>query len=364
MAAIRRCIGFHRYAFSIQYHGGLFLGFSSQGDQEDRLTSTVDLRGYRSIESCLAEALDTVTNHQWENLQVSSRTDRGVHAMKNTCHVDVRIPDACDRLLKGINKFMYGKSRSKTHGGFIQPYHGTTRTGRNDLRILAVKKAPELMINKFYVDDTRSSANENDTDLVTGLDNQPQWVDWNVRFSATQRTYLYRILNVTDNDVMVPFESDRSWMVRSKCLLNVEAMQQAAIHLVGEQDFTSFRSKGCRRSTPVMNVMDICVRHYPYQLGRWDLFPEYYESTGASGVTTPHTTSTEAQLITVLITGNAFLYRQVRNLVACLVAVGHGRLMANQIPMLLGAKNRGIVPGTAPPQGLFLFDVRHGDFDI
>ena len=89
--ALRRLEGFVRYAIFVQYHGSSFLGFAQQKKQEDCiLPDGTDLRGFRSIEGRLRDAFEVfVGQERYENIQVSSRTDRGVHALKNTFHVDI-----------------------------------------------------------------------------------------------------------------------------------------------------------------------------------------------------------------------------------------------------------------------------------
>jgi tRNA U38,U39,U40 pseudouridine synthase TruA len=85
-SVVRRFDGFQRYAVSLQYHGGSFLGFSYQHAQEDSLARGVDLRGYRSVEGRLKQAfhdLFGLENRGWENIQVSSRTDRGGKFLKS-----------------------------------------------------------------------------------------------------------------------------------------------------------------------------------------------------------------------------------------------------------------------------------------
>ncbi len=96
MTVVRRSLGYRRYVFSVQYHGSSFLGFSWQDKQENTiLADGTDLRGYRSVEGRLRQALqclfpntssddsqDDGTGHGpgSENLQVSSLSDLGVHA--------------------------------------------------------------------------------------------------------------------------------------------------------------------------------------------------------------------------------------------------------------------------------------------
>eukprot|EP00804_Cyclotella_cryptica_P025145 CCRYP_012994-RA/>CCRYP_012994-RA protein AED:0.21 eAED:0.21 QI:0/-1/0/1/-1/1/1/0/78 len=68
------------------------------------------------------------------------------------------------------------------------------------------------------------------------------------------------------------------------------------------------------------------------------------------------------QLVTIVISGNSFLYHQVRNMAACLVEVGLGKMNPEDVNSILDKKNRACAPGMAPPQGLFLVDVEHGNF--
>ena len=70
------------------------------------------------------------------------------------------------------------------------------------------------------------------------------------------------------------------------------------------------------------------------------------------------------QLVTICIVGDSFLYRQVRNMVGCLVEVGKERLGANEIAELIEARQRSQAPSMAPAHGLFLVDVQHGDFQF
>ena len=54
----------------------------------------------------------------------------------------------------------------------------------------------------------------------------------------------------------------------------------------------------------------------------------------------------------------------VRNIVSTLVAVGHGKILPESIPSLLLDRNRQLVPGSAPPHGLFLVDVAYNKEDL
>jgi tRNA pseudouridine38-40 synthase len=216
--------------------------------------------------------------------------------------------------------------------------------GMQDLRVLSVANAPPFMLNKYASADVNSD--------------EPLHIDWNARFSATQRTYAYRILNFTNEQQWgTPFEWDRSWRIRSGRLLNVDAMREASAYLVGSHDFSSFRGASCQRFSPIVTMKDIQIfsrtigEHW---LGFHGLVP---------GIDMPPYQLEDSRMVTIVIAGESFLYRQVRNMVACLVEVGQGRLAPSDVQEVLVAKSRSEGPKVmAPAHGLFLVDVQHGDF--
>lgn len=369
--SLRRLDGFRRYALAVQYHGASFLGVTYHGDHAEDciLPDGTDLRGYRTVEGRIREALDDLfPNNQWENFKISSRTDRGVHALKNTFHVDVLDDkddsDKCQKVLQKLGRGLnHQLARQTTSWNQKQEYQTRKQRRYNksyfhmfeeddwrrhsvsdELRILSAKKAPDLMYNPYSIEDP----------------SQPTEVDWNARFSATQRTYIYRLLSYDgqENDWGVAFEWDRSWRIRNK--LNVEAMQQAATMLEGTHDFSSFRGAKCQRTTPVVTVESLRIQSYPYGSAiAWGMSM----GDGLLGMGKGRPDSCP-QLVTVSITGNAFIYRQVRNIVACLVEVGRGRLRPDDVSEILDSRDRRRAPGMAPAHGLFLVDVQHGDFEI
>lgn len=342
MATVRRSLGFQRYLLSLQYHGSSFLGFSYQGENQENNSNE------RSVEGCLRHALESLfSGHSnWENIQVSSRTDRGVHALKNTCHVDIKQQTTnsnwtCEQIHRGLNYYLL-----RQEVGVISKKRrlGERIDRRNELRVLRVLQAPEQMPNPW-------ADAQNPT--------QPSWVDWNARFSATQRTYVYRILHShgRDRDWMVPFEWDRAWRIHSDQPFDVNAVQRAAEFLVGEHDFSSFRGKGCQRSSPIVNLAALRVNFVDYNCFEHLLLGAVYPVENHS--LNDCVPGSHCQLVTFLFQGNSFLYRQVRNLTGCLVEVGRGRLKPDDIPALLAARNRARAPVMAPPHGLFLVDVQH-----
>ena len=422
MALVRNCQGFVRYTFAICYDGLNCLGFSYQGENENCINKQgSDLRALHSVEgrvrSALSALVNTSTNtnlkgntsetenyeSNFENFQVSSRTDRSVHALKNTFHVDIRAKDAHlnsssmnfsnsianesipwrpQNLVRGLNfhlirnaredaaEFMSmsmpmspGKTRATTK--FPQ---NLLRCADNDIRIISCRPAPsELLPNKHYE--------------IGG--SQPSHISWNARFTATNRTYIYRILvhriprvynadgkdsdedgdnnHFRGEDYGVPFEAGRAWRIRCKNRMDLDAMKGAASLLTGTHDFSSFRGKGCYRSNPVTTIERITVQATPLlstfvNANAWD-DEQGDEDENDDG-------DNNAQIITVTIKGNAFLYRQVRNLVGTLKSVGEGKLDVGDVESILMARDRSQAPQMAPAHGLYLANVEHGDFDI
>lgn len=387
-SSVRRAEGFVRYAVAVQYHGANFLGFTYQGAQEIEL-------GYPSVEGRLRTSLSEM--FVYENIQVSSRTDRGVHALRNTFHVDIqqdsddesKTKEVLNKLRRGLN-FHLARQTDQWHRHPHQQldddddddeeegkkreasslsYNGQSRKrGRysfdNELRILSAARAPDYMINDFVSQDP----------------SQPPMVDWNARFSATQRIYVYRILSFRNLDGHwgVPFEWDRSWSIRigdsnnavgdtasnnrQHGMMDVNAMQKAANHLVGTHDFSTFRGSGCQRQSPIVTLQSIQIRAQPYGTLMGGIIANTFNDNQYFNDNDYDYDDLSPSLVTIQVVGDAFLYRQVRNLVGCLVEVGKGKLKAEHVKDLLNARDRSMAPTMAPAHGLYLVNVQHGDF--
>ncbi|VCU72137.1 tRNA pseudouridine synthase A [Pigmentiphaga humi] len=142
--------------------------------------------------------------------------------------------------------------------------------------------------------------------------------DFHARFSARSRAYVYLLL---DDPVRSPLWAGRAgWSFRP---LDVEAMRTGARHLLGEQDFSSFRSSQCQAASPVrtMHELDIARR---------------------------------GRMVVFTLRANAFLHHMVRNIVGALVYVGQGRQPADWMGALLAERNRSKAAPTFSPDGLYL----------
>lgn len=142
---------------------------------------------------------------------------------------------------------------------------------------------------------------------------------------STGKRYRYSIYCSRKAD---PIGRNTHWWVRRR--MDLERMQAAANHLVGEHDFMSFQTTGSPRRTTVRHVRSLKIECQPYLDGR---------------------------LFTMHIEANGFLYNMVRNIAGTLVQVAVGRESPDWIPQVLLAYDRRVAGATAPPQGLCLMEV-------
>ena len=147
--------------------------------------------------------------------------------------------------------------------------------------------------------------------------------DFHARFSATARSYTYVLLNTR---VRQPLWCGRAgWVFQP---LDVAAMKQASQCLVGEHDFSSFRSSQCQAKSPVRTISELSIVQ-------------------------------KGNLIVVSLVGNAFLHHMVRNIMGALVQIGQGREPVEYMAELLALKDRTKGAPTFAPDGLYLTEVSY-----
>ncbi len=149
--------------------------------------------------------------------------------------------------------------------------------------------------------------------------------DWHARFNAIGRAYLFRIL---DRRARPALDVGRVW--HSRVRLDHKAMQEAANHLLGKHDFSSFRAKDCQAESPIKTLdrLDV-IRH--------------------------------GDEIHLIVEARSFLHHQVRNFAGSLHNVGKGYWTPDQMKEALDAANRAAGGPTAPPDGLYLTKVVYPD---
>jgi tRNA pseudouridine38-40 synthase len=203
-----------------------------------------------------------------EDVRVSGagRTDAGVHALGQVAHCDIAKHFVPGRLRDGLNAHL--------------------------------RPSPIGVLSADIVPDT-----------------------FEARFSAIKRHYLYRITNSRAN---LALDIGRVWRVPRR--LDTEAMHEAAQHLVGKHDFTTFRDTECQAKSPEKTLDQLDVTR-------------------------------EGDAVHIVTSARSFLHSQVRSMVGSLVWVGEGRWRADDLAAALAARNRAACGPVAPPEGLYLVKV-------
>jgi len=153
--------------------------------------------------------------------------------------------------------------------------------------------------------------------------------DWHARFSAVERRYTYRLIN---RRAPLTLDVGQAWAVKQP--LDLAAMQEAARHLIGKHDFTTFRASICQAKSPIKTLDEIRIEAFP----RGD--------------------AVEFQFY---LRARSFLHNQVRSIVGTLERVGAGSWSPDDVRISLEARDRAACGPVAPPYGLILTGVGYPD---
>jgi len=148
--------------------------------------------------------------------------------------------------------------------------------------------------------------------------------EFHARYSAFARTYRYELLNRAVRPALEAAHT--GWF---HLPLDVEAMRAGAAQLVGEHDFSAFRSSECQAKSPVRTIHALTVEKRP------------------------------GDEIHFVIRANAFLHHMVRNIVGMLIYVGKGKHPPGWVKEVLLSKNRSNAAPTFGPEGLYLEKVEY-----
>jgi tRNA pseudouridine38-40 synthase len=140
---------------------------------------------------------------------------------------------------------------------------------------------------------------------------------FHARFDCTGRAYRYRIIN---RRALLTFQQGLAWRV--PVALDAGAMHDAAQRLIGQHDFTTFRSTACQSASPVKTLSRLDV----HRVG---------------------------EEVIIEAEARSFLHHQVRSMVGCLKLVGEGRWSADDLAAALAARDRRALGLNAPPDGLY-----------
>jgi tRNA pseudouridine38-40 synthase len=207
----------------------------------------------------------------------------------------------------------------KLHGLHI-PVHGA---GRTDTGVHALAQVAHFDSPRVWEPfELMNAINGNvRPHLVSVLSVEETHSNFESRFDATKRRYLYRILNRRSPATL---DKNKVWLVPTP--LNVDHMHEAAQYLVGHHDFTTFRAAECQAASPVKTLDRLDVMRFD-------------------------------DMIEIRAEARSFLHHQVRSIVGSLVRVGLGRWPVLEMKHALEAKDRTRCGPVCPPDGLYLVEV-------
>ena len=214
-----------------------------------------------TVQLTIEQAIDTMTGEH-VTVHGAGRTDAGVHALGMVAHVDIARVWTPHRLREGIN-------------ALVRP---------DPVSVLAVEPVAD---------------------------------DWHARFSCTGRRYLYRILTRRPPPVL---DRGRVWHIGKD--MDLAAMRDAAAHLIGCHDFTTFRSAHCQSASPVKTLDSLTIEPIGDELH-------------------------------IRAAALSFLHHQVRSISGCLGMVGTGQWSPADMKAALEARDRAALGLNAPPEGLY-----------
>ena len=224
-----------------------------------------------SVQAAIEEAILQVTGEAVD-VHASGRTDAGVHARAMPAHADIAKSLTPFRLMEAIN----------------------ARLKPQPVAILDCAQAP----------------------------------NWHARFDCTGRRYHYRIIN---RRAPLSFDVGLAWRVPTP--LDSQAMHTAAQRLVGQHDFTTFRSAKCQAKSPLRT------------LDRLDV-------TRVGGE------------VHIFASARSFLHHQVRSMVGCLKLVGEAKWSADDLAAALAARDRDALGLNAPPDGLYFMGASYPELSV
>ncbi len=216
----------------------------------------------RSVQAAIEDAVLKLTGEQ-VTIRGAGRTDAGVHALGQVAHVDLARSWAGGKLRDALN-------------AHLRP---------EPVAILAAEAAAE---------------------------------DFDARYSAVRRHYFYRIVN---RRAPLALDRGRAWLVARR--LDEAAMHEAAQHLVGTHDFSTFRAAECQARSPVKTLDRLDVRR-------------------------------AGEEIVIEASARSFLHNQIRSFAGSLKLVGEGKWRPREVAAALKARDRTACGPVAPPDGLYL----------
>ena len=219
-----------------------------------------------NVQDALQAALSSIASEPIAII-AAGRTDTGVHALEQVVHFDSGVERPLSAWVRGANALL-----------------------PNSIAVLWAHAVPD---------------------------------EFHARFSAQARSYQYVLINRPVRSAV--HHGKVGWF---HTLLDVEDMREAAQYLLGEHDFSAFRSSECQAKTPVKNLAQLDIQK-------------------------------QGDTLIFDLTADAFLHHMVRNIVGCLVYVGKGKHLPQWTKEILENRNRNMAAPTFAPDGLYLRRIQY-----
>ena len=220
----------------------------------------------QTVQDTLQSALRQIAGEPI-SIIAAGRTDTGVHALEQVVHFDTTATRPVTAWLRGVNSLLPGS-----------------------IAVLWAHPVPD---------------------------------EFHARFSAHVRSYRYLLLNRATRSAI--HAGKVGWFHTP---LDVAAMQAAALHLLGEHDFSAFRAAECQAKSPLKHLQQLDI-------------------------------SRQGEMLVFDVSADAFLHHMVRNIVGCLVYVGKGKYPPDWLADVLAGRERSFAAPTFAPDGLYLRHIKY-----
>ena len=335
-----------RYKIILEYNGTTLIGWQSQNHGGVGLSQTDLCKGdfgtkspHRSVQDFVEESIFRFCGQRVDVVS-AGRTDAGVHALGMAASFELN------------DSPLGGESASALHEPVGGQNDATCPPTENPSDFRLPPKGGAITVMRamnFYLGQMGAP--------IAVLSCESVADDFHARFSCKRRHYRYIILN---RRAPVVLDNNMVWWIPRP--LDIDAMRAAAQKLVGNHDWTSFRSSECQAKSPVKTLDEIKISLCPPTASPVAMLRLCGSPQGGSnsrerttpplgGVGEAKAEPVGGQYIIIDFSARSFLHHQVRNMVGTLVEIGLGK--PYDIDEIFAAKNRAAAGPTAPAGGLY-----------
>jgi len=253
---------------------------------------------HKTIQGTIEDVLARITKHP-AKIVAAGRTDAGVHATGQVIHFKTALKINESSWIKALNSFL-----------------------PSDI----------VVRNADYVNE-----------------------EFNARYDAKSKVYRYFICN---SGYPSPFYRNYVW--HNKYRLNIPLMREASQYLLGHHDFSSFRAADCSATSPVKTLNRLEIDEVSLENPESIHFLAPFSKGGMVRSSLSSSLSLQpANILILTFEARSFLQHMVRNIVGTLSEVGRGKFTPFDIKSILEKRDRRYAGPIAPPQGLYLYEVKY-----